>query len=163
MIDPGAGRKSAGELLSGHPLFALLGAEDLDELGRTMRTRKYQRGDVIFRRDEPGYTLYAIVHGAVKISVSSSEGEEIILAILTDGQFFGELALFDEQPRSADVEAIDNTEVLTLQREDLLRVLERRPRATVIHLLKVLAQRIRTTDELLQDAAFLDIPARLAK
>src|SRR5579862_7917177 len=145
MIDPGAGRKSAGELLSGHPLFALLGAEDLDELGRTMRTRKYQRGDVIFRRDEPGYTLYAIVHGAVKISMSSSEGDEIILAILTDGQFFGEMALFDDMPRSADAEAIEATEVVTVQREDLLRLLEQRPRIAIQQLLKVLGQRLRAT------------------
>ncbi|HLG69549.1 MAG TPA: Crp/Fnr family transcriptional regulator [Chloroflexota bacterium] len=155
--------KSALELLAKTPLFAVLQAEDLEELARTTRTRTYERGDIIFHKDDPGYTLYVIVSGAVKISVSSSEGDEIILAILTRGQFFGEMALFDEQPRSADAETIQPSEVLTVQREDLLRLLEKRPRMAITQLLKLLAQRLRATDELLQDAAFLDIPSRLAK
>jgi CRP/FNR family transcriptional regulator, cyclic AMP receptor protein len=166
MINPTPARPAAHSpeaLLGATPLFAVLSLEDLTELARTTRTRVYQRGDVIFRKDDPGYTLYIIVKGAVKISVSSSEGDEIILAIFTAGQFFGEMALFDELPRSADAEAIETTEVLTVQREDLIRLLERRPRMAIVQLLKVLGQRIRATDELLQDAAFLDIPARLAK
>jgi len=150
-------------LLAATPLFAVLPAEELNQLARTTRTRSYQRGEVIFRKDDAGYTLYIVVSGAVKISVSSYEGDEIILAIFTTGQFFGEMALFDEEPRSADAEAIEPTEVLTVQRDDLIQVLERRPRIAIIQLLKVLGQRIRATDELLQDAAFLDIPARLAK
>ncbi len=145
------------------PLFAVLQAEDLDELARTTRTRTYERGDIIFHKDDPGYTGYVIVSGAVKISVSSAEGDEIILAILTRGEFFGEMALFDEQPRSADAEAIQPTEVLAVQREDLIRLLEKRPRMAISQLLKLLAQRLRATNELLEDAAFLDIPSRLAK
>jgi len=157
------GPPAATELLAKTPLFAVLQPEDLQELVRTTRTRHYDRGEIIFHKEDPGYTLYIIVSGAVKISVSSSEGDEIILAIMTAGQFFGEMALFDELPRSADAEAIQPTEVLTVQREDLIRLLERRPRMAIMQLLKVLGQRIRATDELLQDAAFLDIPARLAK
>lgn len=166
MIDSAKGRTghpSAEQLLASTALFAVLSADDLHELAHTTRTRMYERGDVIFRKDDPGYTLYAIITGGVKISVSSSEGDEIILAILTDGQFFGEMALFDDLPRSADAEAIQKTEVLTVQREDLIRLLERRPRLAISQLLKVLGQRLRATNELLEDAAFLDIPARLAK
>src|SRR5712692_10485947 len=97
------GRKtSAVELLGKTPLFGVLHPEDLRHLADSTRTRAYERGDIIFHKDDPGYTLYIIVGGAVKISVSSSEGDEIILAILTKGQFFGELALFDDLPRSAD-------------------------------------------------------------
>ncbi|MBV8086296.1 MAG: Crp/Fnr family transcriptional regulator [Chloroflexi bacterium] len=155
--------QSPAVLLAATPLFAVLPAEELNELARTTRSRTYQRGEMIFRKDDAGYTLYIVVSGAVKIAVSSYEGDEIILAIFTAGQFFGEMALFDEEPRSADAEAIETTEVLTVQREDLIRVLERRPRIAIMQLLKVLGQRIRATDELLQDAAFLDIPARLAK
>lgn len=155
--------KPAIDLLAKTPLFAVLQSEDLEDLARATRTRTYERGDIIFHKDDPGYTGYVIVNGAVKISVSSSEGDEIILAILTRGEFFGEMALFDEQPRSADAEAIQATEVLAVQREDLLRLLEKRPRMAITQLLKLLAQRLRATDELLQDAAFLDIPSRLAK
>jgi CRP/FNR family transcriptional regulator/CRP/FNR family cyclic AMP-dependent transcriptional regulator len=166
MAEFGAGRvtqQSAIDLLAKTPLFGVLQGDDLQELARATRTRTYERGDIIFRKDDPGYTLYVIVSGAVKISVSSIEGDEIILTILTAGQFFGEMALFDDEPRSADAEAIQPTEVLTVQREDLLRLLEKRPRVAIAQLLKLLAQRLRATDELLQDAAFLDIPARLAK
>jgi CRP/FNR family cyclic AMP-dependent transcriptional regulator len=158
-----AGHPSAEDLLASTSLFAVLSKEDLRELARTTRTRVYERGDVIFRKGDPGYALFAIINGGVKISVSSSEGDEIILAILTDGQFFGEMALFDDLPRSADAEAIQRTEVLTVQREDLIGLLERRPRLAITQLLKVLGQRLRATNELLEDAAFLDIPARLAK
>src|SRR5438067_4070389 len=138
-----AAHPSAEELLASTPLFAVLSKDDLHELARTTRTRVYERGDVIFRKDDPGYTLYAIISGAVKISVSSSEGDEIILTILTNGQFFGEMALFDDLPRSADAEAIERTEILTVQREDLIRLLERRPRLAITQLLKVLGQRLR--------------------
>src|SRR5579884_4021899 len=155
--------RSPVALLAATPLFAVLPTEEQNELARSTRMRQYQRGEVIFRKDDPGYTLYVIASGAVKISISSVDGDEIILAIFSAGQFFGEMALFDEQPRSADAEALETTEVLTVQREDLLRVLERRPRMAIVQLLKVLGERIRATDELLQDAAFLDIPARLAK
>ncbi len=158
-----APKTSAVELLAKTPLFGVLHPNDLEELAASTRTRTYDRGDIIFRKDDPGFTLYVIISGAVKISVSSSEGNEIILAILTKGQFFGEMALFDEQPRSADAQAIEPTEVLAVQRRDLVRLLEKRPRAAISQLLKLLAQRLRATDELLQDAAFLDIPSRLAK
>jgi CRP/FNR family transcriptional regulator, cyclic AMP receptor protein len=150
-------------ILASTPLFALLGSDDLEALAQTTGTAEYERGDVIFRKGDAGYRLFVIVNGAVKISVLSHEGTGITLATLTAGQFFGELALFDEQPRSADAEAIESTEVLVLQRSDLLRVLEERPRATILQLLQALSQRLRATDELLQDAAFLDIPARTAK
>ena len=157
------GPTPAVDLLAKTPLFGVLHGEDLQELSRTTRTKAYDKGDIIFHKDDPGYTLYVIVSGAVKISVSSSEGDEIILTILTSGQFFGELALFDDLPRSADAEAIQPTEVLAVQREDMIRLLEKRPRVAITQLLRVLGQRLRATDELLQDAAFLDIPSRLAK
>ncbi|MHB8620251.1 MAG: Crp/Fnr family transcriptional regulator [Chloroflexota bacterium] len=149
-------------LLRRTSLFGVLQQPDLEELAKAARLRSFRRGDVIFRKDDAGYTLYLIVSGAVKISVSSDEGEEMILTIMTAGHFFGELALFDEEPRSADAEAIEPTEVLTLLREDFLRVVEKRPRVA-IQLLRVLSRHIRDTDEALQDAAFLDIPSRLAK
>ncbi len=156
------GDNSPTALLAQTALFSILLPQDLQELAKVARPRTYRRGEVIFRKEDPGYILYLIVSGAVKIAVSSGEGEEIILTIMGAGQFFGELALFDEQARSADAEAIENTEVLTLQREEFLKVLESRPRVA-IQLLKVLSQRIRATDDALGDAAFLDIPSRLAK
>jgi len=154
--------RTPASMLAQTALFSILPPADLQELVKATRLRSYRRGEVIFRKDDAGYTLYVIVSGAVKIAVSSGEGEEMILTIMKAGHFFGELALFDERPRSADAEALEATEVLTLQREDFLAVVERRPRVATL-LLKVLSERIRSTDEALGDAAFLDIPSRLAK
>ena len=85
-----APKTSAVELLAKTPLFGVLHPNDLEELAASTRTRTYDRGDIIFRKDDPGVTLYVIISGAVKISVSSSEGNEIILAILTKGSSTGQ-------------------------------------------------------------------------
>jgi len=158
---PEAGTRLSN-LLSRIGLFGLLERTDLEELASAVRRHSHEAGDVIFRKEDSGYTLYLIAAGAVKIAVSSPDGGEVILAILRSGQFFGELSLFDDQPRSADATAVEQTELLALSREDLLRVLERRP-GVAVHLLKVLSQRLRTTNETLHDARSLSLPARVAK
>ncbi|MBV8087329.1 MAG: diguanylate cyclase [Chloroflexi bacterium] len=159
-IDPDA--RPAADLLSQISLFSLLDRRDLDELANVTRRRTCEAGDVIFRKEDPGYTLYLIVSGAVKISDPSPKGGEVILAILRSGQFFGELSLFDDEPRSADATAVEQTELLALSREDLLKVLERRPSVTV-HLFKVLSERLRATNETLKEITSLSLPGRIAK
>jgi CRP/FNR family cyclic AMP-dependent transcriptional regulator len=149
-------------LLGRTALFGSLELDDLRELAKVTRLRTFLQGELIFSKDDPGYTLYVIATGSVKISFSSREGEEIILTILTGGEFFGELALFDGKTRSADAEATADSAILTLQRDDLLPLLTQRPGVTA-QLLKVLSQRIRSTDEALGDATFLNIASRLAK
>ncbi len=157
-----AGKKPAAELLAQISLFSLLDARDLKELAAVTRVRRCDAGDVIFRKEDPGYTLYLIVSGAVKISDPSPKGGEMILAILRSGQFFGELSLFDDEPRSADAIAVEPTELLALSREDLLKVINRRPSVTV-HLFKILSQRIRATNETLREITALSLPGRIAK
>jgi CRP/FNR family transcriptional regulator/CRP/FNR family cyclic AMP-dependent transcriptional regulator len=149
-------------LLSQVPLFAGLAPDRLGELGQMVRRRTYHRGETIFHKGDPGNGLYVITNGQVKIVLPSEAGEEAMLAVLNPGDFFGELALFDGLPRSATVTAVQNAEVLLLHRDDFLSFVGRNPEVAVA-LFEVLSRRLRATDELVEDAIFLDVPGRLAK
>ena len=144
------------------PLFASSKPVHLSEIVQKLTTRNYRRGEVIFHQDDPGSALHIIKKGQVKINTMSTEGEEAILAILTDGDFFGELSLLDDKPRSANAVAMEITQTLALQRQEFMDILGRHPEM-VSDILASLADRLRNTDHLLEDALFLDLPARLAK
>jgi CRP/FNR family cyclic AMP-dependent transcriptional regulator len=144
------------------PLFATLSAGQLAELARVARRHRYSGDQTIFYQGDPGDTFYVILSGQVKVSVTSSEGQEAILVVLDAGEGFGEFALLDDQPRSATIEATQNTEVLVLRKDDFRRLLRQMP-DIAIGLLRVLTKRLRDTDQLVQDAAFLDVGDRLAK
>jgi CRP/FNR family transcriptional regulator/CRP/FNR family cyclic AMP-dependent transcriptional regulator len=144
------------------PLFAELPPDRLRELAQMCRRRVYQRGETIFHKGDPGTGLYVLTEGQVKIVLPSEAGEEALLAVLEPGDFFGELALFDGQPRSATVVAVTRAETLLLPRDDFLGFVTRNAEVAVA-LFAVLSRRLRATDELIEDAVFLDVPGRLAK
>jgi len=150
------------ELLARVPIFASLKLAYLTELGGKLTTRHYRRSDTIFHKDDPGSTLYIIKSGQVKIATSSLEGEEVILAILTDCDFFGELSLLDGRPRSATATAMVETKVLTLNRDDFLDVIGKHP-GLAGDMLAALSDRLRHTNVLLEDAIFLDLSTRLRR
>ena len=124
--------------------------------------RWFKRGEVIFHKGDPGETLFMIVQGQVKIVLPSEMGEEALLAVLDEGEFFGELSLIDEQPRSATIVASEPTETLVLHRDAFLKALTQAPELA-IDMLRVLSRRLREADEFVEDAVFLDVPGRLAK
>lgn len=144
------------------PLFSGLPPDAIEQLAANLRRLSCARGQVVFHQGDPGTSLYIIERGLVKIGLVSPEGREVILALLGPGDFFGELALLDGEPRSADAVAREPTALLVLRRDDVLAFLERHPPAAA-QLLKALSQRLRRTDQLVQDAAFLDVPGRLAR
>jgi CRP/FNR family cyclic AMP-dependent transcriptional regulator len=144
------------------PLFASLKPALLDELAGKLTPKSYRRGEVIFHQDDPGSAMHLIKSGQVKIATTSPEGEEVIMAILKDSDFFGELSLLDDKPRSADAVAMEATQTLMLRRGDFMDALSKHPEI-VSSVLASLAERLRRTDQLLQDAVFLDLPARLSK
>lgn len=144
------------------PLFAPLGDDHLATVEAMAQRRRFRRGEIIFHRGDPGQTLYVILSGRVRIYAPSEDGSEVVLGILWPGEFFGELSLLDGQPRSASAQAIDDCEMLVIGREDFHRFLRSHPGASII-VLEVLSRRLRRTDLLLEDAAFLDVPGRLAK
>ncbi|TSA00194.1 MAG: Crp/Fnr family transcriptional regulator [Deltaproteobacteria bacterium] len=144
------------------PLFAGFGPSEFETLERCVVRRRYPGGQTLFLMGDEGGSLHVIERGRVKVSIPSASGEELILAILGEGDLLGELSLFDGKPRSATVQALEDTETLCLHREDLLALM--RDRFDVVEkILEVLARRIRDTDMLLAESHFLDITARLAK
>ncbi len=158
----GVSMASSSAVLAQIPLFAGLTADELAGLAVCLRGRPYRRGEVIFVQGDPGTSLYLIETGRVKIVLTSPEDKQVILAQLGPADFFGDLALLDGEPRSADAVAQEPSQLWLLQRNDFLRFLETRP-AVATRLLAVLSRRLRRNARLLQDAAFLDIPGRLAR
>ena len=144
------------------PLFASLRPALLDELAGKLTPKSYRRGEVIFHQDDPGSAMHIVKSGQVKIATTSPEGEEVIMAILKDSDFFGELSLLDDKPRSANAVAMEATQTLTLRRGDFMDMLGHHP-DMVSGVLTSLSERLRRTDQLLEDAVFLDLPTRLSK
>jgi CRP/FNR family cyclic AMP-dependent transcriptional regulator len=143
-------------------LFADLSSDELDELSSHLRRQRYARGHPIFFRGDPGTSLYLIEDGRVKITLTSADGREAILSLLGPDSFFGELALLDGEPRSADAVALEACSLLVLERDDFSRFLAARPEVTT-RLLAVVSRRLRQNAQTVQDAAFLDVAARLAR
>jgi CRP/FNR family transcriptional regulator, cyclic AMP receptor protein len=150
------------QLLGQIVLFAELPPVQVAELARLAQRRTYRRGETIFHKGDPGTSLYLITSGQVKIVLPSETGEEAVIAVLMAGDLFGELALFDSLPRSATMVTVENTEVLLLRRDDFLGLVNHNPEIAIA-LLSVLSRRLRATDEMIEDAMFLDVPGRLAK
>lgn len=144
------------------PLFSALAPSEFKSLEKCLARRQYTVGQTLFHMGDEGGSLHFIERGRVKITIPSSSGDELILSILGAGDLLGELSLFDRKPRSATVQALEETETLCLHREDLLALM-RNHLEVVEKILEVLARRIRDTDMLLADKHFLDISARLAK
>ncbi len=143
-------------------LFAGIDPDAAEKLESRARRRSFRRGEVIFHKGDPGATLYIILSGQVKIVLPSEGGEEAVLGVLDEGEFFGELSLIDGRPRSATIMATLPTEAMVLHRDEFIAFVEANPRVA-IDLLHTLCQRLRETDEFVEDAVFLDVPGRLAK
>jgi len=143
-------------------LFSELADDELELIAGHLSRRAYRQGEVIFVRGDPGSTMYFIESGRVRIVLTSAEGKELVLTILESGDFFGDLALLDGEPRSADALAHDHCRLLLLRQVDFYRALESRPHMAA-SLLRVMARRLRRNADIIEDAAFLEVPARLAR
>jgi CRP-like cAMP-binding protein len=144
------------------PLFVSFAPSEFESLEKCLVRRRYPAGQALFHMGDEGGSLHLIERGRVKITIPSSSGEELILALRGAGELLGELSLFDGKSRSATVLALEETVTLCLHRGDLLTLM--RNRFDVVEkILEVLARKIRETDMLLADVHFLDITSRLAK
>lgn len=148
--------------LARHGLFAELSPQDLRDLSACLGRRRCARGQIIFAQGDPGASLYVVESGQVKVVVTSADGKELVLNTFGPGDLFGELALLDGEPRSADAVAQEDCQLFVLRRDDFAQFLEEHPRAAV-GLLAVLSRKLRHTTQQVQDVAFLDVPARLAR
>jgi CRP-like cAMP-binding protein len=144
------------------PLFEGIPPQDIDQIAGRMVRRRYSRGDVILSQGGAPGAMHVITRGSVRITISSDDGKEMILAILHPGDLFGEIAALDGGARSATVTAAEPTETAALSRADLLEFVQTHPEFA-LRLIATLAKRLRLVDERLEDAHFLDLDARMAK
>lgn len=142
-------------------LFQGLDAENLSSLGRTLRRRRFRRGEVIFHQGDPGDALFIVASGAVKITLPSETGDEAILATLRAGDFFGELALLDGAPRSATAIALEASETWVLPRERFRELIASEESMRDALLASIAGELRRLTDHV-EELHFLDITGRLA-
>ena len=149
-------------LLDTTDLFAALPEEVIDSLREHAVVRHLARNDVLFQQGDASSALYVIDQGRIAIATHSNDGRESVFAVLEDGDLLGELPLFDDEPRNADARALVDTTVTELQYEPVRDVLRQRPELLWV-IVRLLVQRLRTTNEALTDAVFLDVPARTAK
>ncbi len=150
------------ELFRQVPLFAGLEDEDLESLLNVATRRKYPKDGVIFFENDVGEALFMIVTGRVKVTILSDDGREIILAMLSDNDFFGEMSLLDNEPRSATAIALQETEMVVLHQREFLSIVEKRPRV-LINLLSVLSSRLRKANQQIGNLALHDVYGRVAR
>ena len=154
--------KEACQLLTNCTLFGGLSADERAAVVALARIRTFNAGETICSIGSPGDQMMALLSGAIRISVTSSDGKELLLAIIRPGEVFGELAILDNKERSADAVAETACTVAMLDRRDILSFFERNPSAWP-NLVKVLCQRLRHTDQVFAEVALLHLPVRLAK
>jgi len=153
---------STATFLSTVPLFKSLSADDVSHFSQLAREKTYPRGSVILFEDDPGDSLFVVREGRVKVVLVAEDGREVILGILGIGEHFGELALIDDQPRSAHVVAMEDSTLLVLRREDFRRRVEQSP-AVAWAMLIELSRRLRRADEKIGSLVLLDVPGRIAR
>ncbi|HXG57628.1 MAG TPA: Crp/Fnr family transcriptional regulator [Thermoanaerobaculia bacterium] len=143
-------------------LFAELDERELASIAAVAKTRRYAKDDVVFHADESGDVFCLIREGQVKITMISPEGKEIILSMLGPGDFFGEMALLDDEPRSATVVALEPLELVTIWRSDFLQILSENFSITR-KVLAELSKRLRSASNRIESLATMDVYGRLAR
>lgn len=150
------------DLIAGAALFEPLDEDDRNALLAEMRPVSFDSGQVIFSRGDKGRDIYLVTHGRVRLSVLTAEGRELSFAHAEPGAVFGEIAMLDEGPRSADATAVAKTEALSLGRAAFMRLAETRPHL-VEAVVRFLCQRVRDADQQLEAIALCPIEVRLAR
>jgi len=153
---------SATDVLRKVPLFSDLSEGDLASFAEVTREREYPKNSVILFEDDPGDSLYIVSTGQVKVVLIGEDGREVILSVLGDGDFFGEMALIDDEPRSAHVIAMKDSQLLVLRRDDFQAQVAMHPQIA-LKLLRVLVQRLRRADEKIGGLVLLDVNGRVAR
>lgn len=136
-------------LLSGIEFFELLQEEDRQALANVVDSIKLNTGETLFQAGEPGESLFIVRSGSVELFIKDTVGQKIVLTVAEAGDLFGELSLLDSGPRTATAVALNETELLVLDREDLLLLFQKRPDAA-LHMLAAMSAMTRKADELLR-------------
>ena len=159
---PAGKRLEFATLLGMNPLFSGLGEDAIRGIAGLCTRRALDSGEVLFQKGDKGDALFGVRRGRVRIETGTAAGGRLTLNVLGPGDLFGEIALFDGQPRTADAIAAEASELFTVRRSDFLAYLEREPRVT-LRLLEMLCQRIRWVSDRMEEAVLLPLHARLAR
>lgn len=150
------------ELLSTIGLFEKLDPQEIDLLLDVTTSRRIGPKETLFRKGDPGSQLYGVLSGRLKVMAPGREGKELVFGLMGAGDVIGEIAVIDSEPRSATVVALEDSELLSLHRRDLMPFLERHPKVA-IGLAGVLALRVRRLSSYAEDMFFLPLASRMAK
>lgn len=149
-------------VLADVPLFTGLSEDELRLVGAMAVRKQFNRGAVLFFEHEPGDALYIIEEGQVRIYRVAEDGREKTLTLLSNGDFFGEMALIDDEPRSAIAEVTDPSVLLCIHKRDFQQLVQSKPQIAV-SIIKGLSQRLRQTNKQLMEAVFLDVRGRMCR
>jgi len=150
------------DLLKAIPLFESFNNSELRHLASLLKGQSLDKGEILFHKGDTGSAFFIIANGLIRISVSNKAGDEVTFAHLRGGDFFGEMALLDEQTRSADATALEDSTLYVLDRNDFFPFLFENENA-VHSILRALSMRLRRTDDILAETAFLTVSSRLAR
>jgi CRP/FNR family transcriptional regulator, cyclic AMP receptor protein len=148
-------------VLRKHPIFADLEPDAFDQLCRYARHSTLKRGSTLFSKGDPGNSLYAVISGTVKMSISSADGRNAILNIIEPGEIFGEMALLDGRARSADAIANSNCELFVIDRREFIPFVKSQP-ALAMKFIELLCERLRQTSDQVEQIILQNLPGRLA-
>jgi CRP/FNR family cyclic AMP-dependent transcriptional regulator len=151
----------AMEFIRNVPFFNEIESNELAKIVRVGVRKKYKKGSIILLEEETGAALFVIVAGKVKIVRTDDDGREVILSILGENDFFGEMSILDGLARSASVVAITKAELFMIHRRDFLNLMQEYP-AVAISLLKELTMRLRKADAQIKSLSLKDAAGRVA-
>jgi CRP/FNR family cyclic AMP-dependent transcriptional regulator len=144
------------------PIFGGVDDDNLTKVAHITSEKNYSKKNIVFHEGDYGDALYIIKNGRIKIAKVAIDGREKTLTILKAGDFFGEMAIFDDMPRSATAEAMDHdVKLLSISKNDFEQLIMSTP-SIAIRIMKDLTRRIRQVNEQVQDLAFKDVHGRVA-
>ncbi len=149
------------QLLRRVPVFATLGQDDLVRVAQVAVPRRFSTGEIVFREGDESNTCYVVRSGLARAVTEHSDGRSITLANFGPGDIFGELAMFDNERRSATVETLEDTEVIAILGGDMRRLLREHPDIAV-KLVAALGRRLRETNDRLARQSFQTVQSRVA-
>lgn len=150
------------ELLSSVEFFKNFEGPAMDQLVAAAERRSYSRGGIVFTEHDEATELFIVASGRIAIANKSVDGRESVVALMERGDLFGDMALFDRLPRSAEARALEPSDVIAIPYQPLRAIYEQRPQL-LWNVVELLSHRLRNTDEQLADSVFLDVTGRTAK
>ena len=157
-MDPGEKRT----LLSRATIFAGLQSRQLDALASAARIEKVRAKTELFHKGDPGRQLYVVARGRLKALTTSKDGDDVVVSIIGPGEVIGEIAILGEIERTLTVRTLEASELLVLDRRDLLSLLRSEP-DLCLAMLVLVARRVRDQIEMFEEVHFLNLPYRLAR